>query len=76
MEIAERSMDHDSIDAAQARRAMNLAGDSIDEGYMCRQPITICFPVSGRRDTELLHQLQQIDQQCISRSSTILIMLE
>ena len=43
MEIAERSMDHDSIDAAQARRAMNLAGDSIDEGYMCRQPITICF---------------------------------
>lgn len=43
IEIAERSMDHDSIDAAQARRAMNLAGDSIDEGYMCRQPITICF---------------------------------
>ena len=43
MEIAERSMDYDSIDAAQARRAMNLAGDSIDEGYMCRQPITICF---------------------------------
>lgn len=43
IEIAERSMDHDSIDAAQARRAMNLAGDSIDEGYMYRQPITICF---------------------------------
>lgn len=43
IEIAKRSMDHDSIDAAQARRAMNLAGDSIDEGYMCRQPITICF---------------------------------
>ena len=43
IEIAERSMDHDSIDAAQARRAMNLAGDSIDEGYICRQPITICF---------------------------------
>ena len=43
MEIAERSMDHDRIDAAPARRAMNLADDSIDEGYMCRQPITICF---------------------------------
>lgn len=43
MAIAERSMDHDSIDAAQARRAMNLAGDSIDEGRRNHQPITICF---------------------------------
>ena len=43
MELAERNMDHNSTDAAQARRAMNLAGDSIDEGYMRGRPITICF---------------------------------